>query len=819
MELIRKFERLGKSDAPIAGGKGASLGEMTQAGIPVPPGFVVLSASFEQFLKETDLNVEIDAIIDTVKHEEMHTVEYASEKIQGLILNSNMPENIRAEILTHFRELGAEYVAVRSSATAEDSSEAAWAGQLDSFLNTTEATLLQNVRRCWASLFTPRAIFYRFEKELHKQKISVAVVVQKMVNSEKSGIAFSVHPVTEDRNQLIIEAGFGLGEAIVSGSVTPDSYVVTKEPREILDMNISSQGRALYRVEGGGNKWEDLGAQGDEQVLTEDQVKELSTLIIKIEDHYGFPCDIEWAFENNTFYITQSRPITTLMVLAEEVSVDYTGANNDVATAISQVKLGKQNEYVFLRKRYIPTVWPLNTYWASEVTEDISIPPCGVIHIYEQGELQALLDKQFLSQVGSALLVKIEKQNDLITLRNNGIKAGKDLVEQCQTFADKSGNASIEEYIQFFERVNESYAVLFKENARYWVGVEKPVHAELEKLLSGYSEEQNKEIFQTMTLPLLPSYSNVEEEQFAELIKDARQLGEDSEELAKKVKDFASKYIWFPYEYVGPSVYDFDTVLNRIKESLRSNEPVHYQESQTDIAVSHQRIIEKYGLTDRMIWLFQALQTFALMQDDRKMYNSQSCYLVNKLIIEKLSEKLDIATELLRYMDVELLRKYSEGTDKVAFEAELRQREQFLIMVKDGKETILVSGTAGRKFAEEQGIPLKEEIEGSEIRGQSAYPGVVRGIARLIKNSGQADHINEGDILITYMTTPDFVPLLKKVGAIVTDEGGITCHAAIVARELKKPCVIGTKHAMSVIKDGDTIEVDANTGIIKVIEL
>ncbi len=258
MQLIKSFDKLGKNDAAIAGGKGASLGEMAQAGIPVPSGFVIVAGAFEQFLEETDLLQEIDAILHSVDHNQMHTVEHASEKIQVLILEAQMPADIAGEIEKNSTDLGAEFVAVRSSATAEDSASAAWAGQLDSYLNTTEAELLRNVQRCWASLFTPRAIFYRFEKELHLTKISVAVVVQTMVASEVSGIAFSVHPVTEDRNQLIIEAGFGLGEAIVSGQVTPDSYVVEKEPRKVIDINVNTQTRALYRAASGGNEWQDI---------------------------------------------------------------------------------------------------------------------------------------------------------------------------------------------------------------------------------------------------------------------------------------------------------------------------------------------------------------------------------------------------------------------------------------------------------------------------------------------------------------------------------------------------------------------------------
>lgn len=311
--FTKTFQNLSKSDVAIAGGKGASLGEMTRANIPVPPGFVLLTDAFEQFIEEIDSNVEIDAMLHSVDHNVIHTVEEASKKIQALILSIKIPEDIAEEVQKEFKKLEVKYVAVRSSATAEDSFTSAWAGQLDSFLNTTEENLLENVHKCWASLFATRAIFYRFEQNLHKQKISVAVVVQKMVESEKSGIAFSVHPVTQDYNQIIIEAGYGLGEAIVSGSITPDAYVVEKDPRKIIDKNINIQKKEFVRADDGGNKWQDISEnKGETSVLSDKQILELTDLILKIENHYQSPQDIEWAFEKENFYITQSRPITTL---------------------------------------------------------------------------------------------------------------------------------------------------------------------------------------------------------------------------------------------------------------------------------------------------------------------------------------------------------------------------------------------------------------------------------------------------------------------------------------------------------------------------
>lgn len=308
--IVKKFKELSASDVDIAGGKGASLGEMYNANIPVPNGFVVLSGAFNEFTAKTGLVTEIEGELDKVDIDNVETVEKASENIRSMIFLKNFPEEFKKHIHKEFSELDAEFVAVRSSATSEDSADAAWAGQLDTFLNTTKENLLENIKKCWASLFTPRAIFYRFEKGLDKTDVSVAVVVQKMIASEISGIAFSVHPITEDINQLLIEAGIGLGEAVVSGQITPDNYVVKKDTLEIESKYISEQNRALFRGEEGGVMWVDV--REHTQKLSDELIIKLSKIINHIEDHYEFPCDIEWAYAEEELYITQSRPITTL---------------------------------------------------------------------------------------------------------------------------------------------------------------------------------------------------------------------------------------------------------------------------------------------------------------------------------------------------------------------------------------------------------------------------------------------------------------------------------------------------------------------------
>ncbi len=311
--FTKNFKQLSYKDIGIAGGKGASLGEMSSTGLPVPPGFVVLATAFDRFLEETDLDVDVAAILKKINYKDINSVDKASNVIRDLIYDKAMPADIKKEILIEFKKLKTKFVAVRSSATAEDSSVASWAGELETYLDTTEKNLSDNVRKCWSSLFTPRAIFYRHEKKLLKTKVSVAVVIQKMIESEISGIAFTVHPVTLDKNQMIIEAGWGLGEAIVSGQVTPDAYVIDKRDLSIIDINIAKQEMMIIRKAGGGIKHATVPkVKQEKQKFNGKQIIELAKICANIEKHYKKPQDIEWAFTRGKFYITQSRPITTL---------------------------------------------------------------------------------------------------------------------------------------------------------------------------------------------------------------------------------------------------------------------------------------------------------------------------------------------------------------------------------------------------------------------------------------------------------------------------------------------------------------------------
>ena len=322
---IKWFEELSKKDVSIAGGKGANLGEMRRAGFPVPPGFVVLSNAYFEHIKRNGLEEKIRDLLYGLDVNDSDALLSTAERIKLLILSGEFPRDVREEIEEAYQELknvvGEEpFVAVRSSATAEDLPEASFAGQQKTFLNVKgKGELIQAVKEAWASLFEPRAIFYREEKGFDHLKVGLAAVVQKMVNSSSSGVMFTVDPVTEDEDIIVIEAILGLGEYIVSGKVTPDTYKVRKSDLEIVEKHIEKQEVKLIRDEQGNNVELKLEREGEEQKIPDELIKEIAKLGRDIEKHYSFPQDIEWAVEDGIPYIVQSRPITTLHKRKEEI--------------------------------------------------------------------------------------------------------------------------------------------------------------------------------------------------------------------------------------------------------------------------------------------------------------------------------------------------------------------------------------------------------------------------------------------------------------------------------------------------------------------
>ena len=326
MSYVVWCKELRKDSIPIAGGKGSNIGEMLTLHLPVPNGFAVTAQTYGEYLDKTKIQPKILSLLDGLDVENTDKLQAIAKKIQDLIITTPMPNDMAEEIMFTYEMLGSlkqkatdlvepkeVFVAVRSSATAEDLPEASFAGQQATFLNVKgKQNVVSAVLACWASLFTARAIYYRVKNNFDHEKVLISALVQKMVNSEKSGIMFTVNPATNHADEIVIEAVYGLGELIVGGEINPDLYLVDKKTRDIKKIEVRKKDFGLFRNDKGENEKKALPKDKQErQVLDEKQIKELARLGKKLEEHYGKPQDVEWAVEKEEVFIVQTRAVTT----------------------------------------------------------------------------------------------------------------------------------------------------------------------------------------------------------------------------------------------------------------------------------------------------------------------------------------------------------------------------------------------------------------------------------------------------------------------------------------------------------------------------
>lgn len=327
------FGDVGKEDVALVGGKGANLGEMVQAGFPVPEGFILTVKAYQDFLRHNDLQTKITHLLGTIDYSNQKSIEKVSSQIKKHIQQGLIPEDMVGEIFHAYATLSGvlkdALVAVRSSATAEDLSDASFAGQQETFLNVQgEANLLLHIKDAWASLFDARAIFYRHDRHFDHFRVGIALPIQKMIESEASGIMFTIDPVTNDKAKIVIEAIYGLGELIVQGAVTPDHYEVDKPSLTIATKTIADQKKMLVK-KGSVNK-EVRTFHGKEQKITDKQILELARLGKQLEQHYYFPQDSEWAIAQGKVYIVQTRAITTVKKVDEKIHQEHPSATREI---------------------------------------------------------------------------------------------------------------------------------------------------------------------------------------------------------------------------------------------------------------------------------------------------------------------------------------------------------------------------------------------------------------------------------------------------------------------------------------------------------
>ncbi len=686
-------------------------------------------------------------------------------------MHADLPEEIEKAIMDEFSKLDCQYVAVRSSATSEDSLDAAWAGQLDTYLNTTQEYLIENVRKCWASLFTSRALFYRFSQKLDSEKISVAVVVQKMVDSEVSGVAFSVHPVLQDHNLVIIEAGFGLGEAIVSGHITPDSYIVKKDSHEICEKQINSQSKGLFRNVDGGNIWSEIDVEmKTSQKLNDIQILLLSEQIKKIELFYNFPCDIEWALYKDRIFILQSRPITTL----EHQSTD----SRDF------LKLGKWVSPVLEYEAWID--------WSHSI-EAQELGFTGDYLMSLNGNLMSLSDGVY-SQVKAFVLKEFE--NRKFTLSNKLVECAYKLIKQCDRLSEglskDSDFNSLVEAFDLIKRLRFPWlaCIAFDESA--------------DKYLKGYCQNNQLNFDEIASnIPVLENTLTKDTKQLKKFKKhienfdykyDFDDIKKSDEQFAAQILDYQQKTEFFGTHHFWGDPRLMPVLMDEI-ENFAQVTKLHYQVAPNDLSeivdlisrITHARI-ESAKSSARLAYKF-------------------------RVGMAREAKKFNLDYEDIIFLTLDEVQSLDAQNCSSALELIDERKKGFGMLVENNEIKVITGDQLQSKMIE---YNLIKNFEGvSNLKGNVGCKGYTKGKVAIVLTPHDLGKVTEGMILVAPETTPDFLPAMHKASAFVTDLGGVTSHAAIVAREMNKPCVIGTTDATAFLKDGDIVEVDAINGVVR----
>lgn len=798
---IKFFKDIQEKD--IVGGKGASLSKMWKNGFNVPNGYVIQADLFNEFLIQNNIKDTIQNLINKCNVKDEEEIKIISNEIMGILNNCKISKLTENKIIDCYEKLNGKYVAVRSSATSEDGKSNAWAGQLDTFLNVNKTNIIDCVKKCWFSIFSPRALFYRI-KNKDMSEISVAVVVQKMIQSDISGIAFSINP-TNNTDEIVIESVLGLGEAIVSGKVTPDTYIVNKEKNKIDSKEIKIQKSKLVK-EKDKNKWISI-ENGNRQKLDDEKILKLSNIIKKIENFYGFPVDVEWGVEDDEIYILQSRPVTTVK-------------KNELLEKIK--KVGNWNFYVarkfnwFVENTEIYST--LEKYQKELLGFELAIQNYLCLNGDEyssDSNLKVLCDKldnyfekdinffEKFAKIEFDIVERVKKYLEYLENKNLSILSFEELAKEVESFNDlyiKSfipGMTRPEEYLT--KRLNEELIEL------------KFTKEDIDIIFSKISTCPNY-------FPL--SYS----EEPLDLLKIAlvAKKGKDITELLDK---HIKKYSWIkgPLEFEN-TVFTKEDYLERL-ENLK-NEDI---EEKIDIInnvrknneIEYEETLKKYPFSQKAKKLIKAIRDFIFLRTYTTEYSDNLFFASRNTIFKEISSRTNITEEdLIMLNDKEILDIIrNKGIMNEEIKSILEKRKKGFAIIWINGEVQTVFGDESLKLqnetAETYKILQEEEIlDKKVISGSIANRGRVRGTARILNTYNDIYKVKKGDIIVTTMTTPDYVSAMEKAAGFITDEGGITCHAAIISREFNVPCIVGTVNATKEIKDGEIIELDAYNGKI-----
>jgi phosphoenolpyruvate synthase/pyruvate phosphate dikinase len=859
-----------RSKFMAVGGKGANLGELSGIkGIQVPKGFCITT---EAYKKITENNEELNSLLDTLtrlKVEERKSISEISTKIRIAIESIPIAKDIAEEIaeyLTKFDEK--DDFAVRSSATAEDLPTVSFAGQQDTYLNIIGVEpILKHISKCWASLFTERAIIYRLQNGFDHRKVHLAVVVQQMVFPQAAGILFTADPVTCNRKVLSIDASFGLGEAMVSGLVNADLYKVCNG--RVVDKKISTKKLAIYASKGGGTQEQEIEPQKqDKQALTDEQILQLERIGRKVEAHFGNPQDIEWCLADGAFYIVQSRPITTLYPVPEAndqgdhvyISVGHqqmmTDAMKPLGLSLWQLRAGRPM-FKAGGRLFVDVMDSLTTPAGREslleaMGQHDPLIKDALLTIIERGDLVKLLPNgakepvliksnkgmssaDILAQVGNDLaivanLIKESEASVEALKRNIQTKSGTDLFNFIED--------DIQQSKKMIFHAQHMGVIMAAMNASLWINEKMNEWLGEKNVADILSQSVPNNITSEMGLALLDVADVVRP--YPEVIEYLQHIKDDDflddlvqfnggKETRNAIYAYLNKYgmrcageidITKTRWSEKPAILA-PIILGNIKNFKPGAGKQKFEQGRHEALKKEEELLyrlkqlpdgkQKAKETKTMIDL---IRNFVGYREYPK-YGIVSRFFVYKQALLKEVEQLVQANvicdkEDTYYLTFEELREMVR-TFKPDNQLISERKDEYKLYEKLNPPRVITSD--GEVI---RGKYKRENLPTEAIAGLAVSSGVVEGRARVILNMEEAD-LEDGDILITTFTDPSWTPLFVSIKGLVTEVGGLMTHGAVIAREYGLPAVVGVEHATKLIKDGQRIRVNGTDGYVEIL--
>ena len=863
--FVLGFQEIDQTQRMLVGGKGANLGELAKlAGIHVPDGFCITTQAFQRIMGATAAITEYLDQLVRLKVAEREKIAELSAALRQAIAAVAIPQAIEEEISRHLARLGEENAyAVRSSATAEDLPTASFAGQQDTYLNVIgKPAILTHISKCWASLFTERAVIYRLQNGFDHRKVHLAVVVQQMVFPQAAGILFTADPVTSNRKVLSIDASFGLGEALVAGLVNADNYKVRNG--ELVDKQIATKQLAIYGVKAGGTTTEAIApAQQQRQALTDAQILQLAQIGRTIEAHFGAPQDIEWCLADETFYIVQSRPITTLYPIPAASDRE----NHLYLSVGHQQMMTDPIKPLGLSFFLLTTRAPMRTAGGRlfvDVTQHLATAVGRAMLLQGMGQHDPLMK--------DALQTIIERDDFIKTATNDqpgqSPKGGPppaqpaiandptivtDLIKQSQAsiaalkqrIQSKAGAdllAFIREDIQQLRQIlfdPQSSAVFMAAiNASAWINEKMHEWLGEKNAADVLSQSVPHNITSAMGLALLDVADAIRPHgaviAYLQQAKADNFLGGLRQLAGGQAAWDAIEAFLDQYGMRGAGEIDITrsrwreqptTLLPLILSNIKSFAP---GESQRRFAQGQQEALAKaQDLLERLRQLpegeqkaeetkhnIDLIRNFIGYREYPK-YAMVSRYFVYKQALLKEAERLVQAGVLQETVDIYYLT--FEELDEVVRTQQLdrqiisRRKEEYQTYEKLTPPRVITSD--GEII---RGAYKRENLPTGALVGLAVSAGVIEGRARVIFNMAEAE-LAEGDILVTRFTDPSWTPLFVAIKGLVTEVGGLMTHGAVIAREYGLPAVVGVENATTRIKDGQRIRVHGTEGYVEIL--